>query len=127
MVDVEKFADELVKLSVVELIDLKKVLKEKYGLEINEAMATTKTEEKTVEVVEEKTSFTVKLIKVSEVTSEKLNAVKVVNRILDNIGLKAAMDLIKEPPVLLKEGISKTDAETIRAEFNALNAVVELS
>lgn len=124
MVDINKFADDLVSLNVTELQQLKKVLKDKYGLEETIAVAAAPVVAE-VAKVEEQTDFKVLLTKVSEVTTEKLSAVKIVNRILA-VGLKSAMDLCKEPPVVLKEKASKEEAESIKAEFAALNAIVEL-
>ena len=124
MADLEKLAQELTSLDVNQLVAFKKILKDKHGLEEPTAVVASVVEE-VKEKVAEKTEFKVLLTKVSEVTAEKLNAVKVVNKIL-NVGLKAAMDLIKEPPVILKEVASKEEAETIRAEFAALNAEIEL-
>lgn len=112
MVDIDKFAEN-------------KVLKDKYGLEEPVAViATAPIVEEAVKVVE-KTEFKVVLVKASEETKEKLNAVKVVNRLL-GVGLKEAMELTKNPPVILNEKASKEEAEAIRSEFAALNAVVEL-
>ena len=127
LVEIERFAAELVSLDVTDLTALAKVLKEKYGLEATQAVMAVKDVEPEAEQIEEKTSFTVKLIKVSEVTSEKLNTVKEVNKILV-VGLQAAMVLIKEHlPLILKENISKVEAEEIKSIFNTLNAEIELS
>lgn len=127
LVEIERFAAELVSLDVTDLTALAKVLKEKYGLEATQAVMAVKDVEPEAEQIEEKTSFTVKLIKVSEVTSEKLNTVKEVNKILV-VGLQAAMTLIKEQlPLILKENISKVEAEEIKSIFNTLNAEIELS
>ena len=127
LVEIERFAAELVSLDVTDLTALAKVLKEKYGLEATQAVMAVKDVEPEAEQIEEKTSFTVKLIKVSEVTSEKLNTVKEVNKILV-VGLQAAMALIKEQlPLILKENISKVEAEEIKSIFNTLNAEIELS
>ena len=127
LVEIERFAAELVSLDVTDLTALAKVLKEKYGLEATQAVMAVKDVEPEAEQIEEKTSFTVKLIKVSEVTSEKLNTVKEVNKILV-VGLQAAMVLIKEQlPLILKENISKVEAEEIKSIFNTLNAEIELS
>ena len=127
LVEIERFAAELVSLDVTDLTALAKVLKEKYGLEATQAVMAVKDVEPEAEQIEEKTSFTVKLIKVSEVTSEKLNTVKEVNKILV-VGLQAAMVLIKEQlPLILKENISKVEAEEIKSIFNILNAEIELS
>jgi|WetSurMetagenome_2_1015567.scaffolds.fasta_scaffold255255_3 large subunit ribosomal protein L7/L12 len=123
MTNVEQFADQLVTLDVKQLIELKKVLKDKYGLEETVAVTTTIIEEKPI--VEEKTHFNVRIIKVSEITAEKLNSVKVINKILE-CGLKTANDMIKVLPVILKENVPKMEAESIKSELGVLNAIVEL-
>lgn len=124
--DVEKLADDLAGLTTAELSNLIKILKDKYHLEAS-THAPIK-EEKEEEVKEEvkKTSFNVVLVKTSDVTTERLGAVKIVNRIM-NVGLKAANDLTKELPVTIMENIPTEEAESIKAEFAAFNAVITLN
>lgn len=125
MKDITKLVDELANLTMVELLEFKKILKEKYGIEESAPIiATTAVVEEPVKP-EEKTSFNVKLMSVSEVSAEKLNAVKIVNSIT-NLGLKEAMAFTKNLPGILKENVSKTEGEEIISQLAALNAVVEL-
>lgn len=123
MTPIEILADSLVKLNVTELQELKKVLKDKYGLEEAIPIIATPTIQATK--VEEKTIFDVLLKSVSTVTTEKLTAVKIVNK-LTQVGLKIAMEMTKSLPVKLKEKVSKEEAEAIKAEFAILNCEVEL-
>lgn len=121
---VEEFADHLVTLSVTDLIELKKVLKEKYNLEMEAPAAVAIVEEKPEPIVE-KTEFKIVLTGVSPISSEKLNSVKIINKLL-NIGLQPSMALTKELPSVIMEKASKLEAETFKTEMGALNATVEL-
>lgn len=124
-IDIEKFADDLVSLDVKQLQTLKKVLKDKYGLEETIPVAApAAVKEEPVKIVE-KSHVNINLTKVSEVVSEKLNAVKVINRLI-NVGLKPAMDLTKQLPSLISENVVRADAEQFKTEMAALNCEVEL-
>jgi ribosomal protein L7/L12 len=122
MTKVETLVDELVALSVVELLEFKKILKDKYNLEESIAVVAAPIIEP--EKVEEKTSFDVILTKIGE-GGDKLSAVKIINN-ATKIGLKPAMDLTKNLPATLLKGVSKIEAETIKNELSALNATIEI-
>jgi len=124
--NVEKVAEDLTSLTIKELIELKKVLKDKYGIEYEPVTVVNSVVEKEPEKkVEEKTEFDIKLTRVSEVTKERLDAVKLVNQ-LTNVGLKEAMNLVKSLPSILKEKVPKLQAEEFKSKLVALNAEVEL-
>jgi len=125
MRDMTKFADDLVTLTVAELLELKKVLKDKYDLSINETVVVAQPTAETKPVIEEKNSFDVILIKVSEITSEKLAAVKIVKRITE-LGLQDSNAATKTLPFTLKKDVPKEDAEAIKGEFATVNAIIEL-
>ena len=125
MRDMTKFADDLVTLTVAELLELKKVLKDKYDLSINETVVVAQPTAETKLVVEEKNSFDVILTKVSEVTPEKLAAVKIVKRITE-LGLQDSNAATKTLPFTLKKDVPKEDAEAIKGEFATVNAIIEL-
>ena len=122
MEKIEKLVGELVSLTVTELIEFKKILKDKYGLEESVAVVTAVVVEP--EKVDEKTEFDVILNKVAD-GSDKLNTVKVINKAL-NVGLKPAMNLIKNLPVTLLKKVSKSEAESLKNELVLLNAEVEI-
>jgi ribosomal protein L7/L12 len=124
-IDIEKFADDLTSLDVKQLQELKKVLKEKYGLEETVAVSVVAPIVEKVEKVVEKSHVDITLVKVSEVSAEKLNAVKAINK-LTNAGLKGSMDLTKILPSTLAKGIVRADAETFKAELAILNCEIEL-
>ena len=121
---IKEHAAELVKLSVTELIELKKVLKEEYGLEINESISVAKEEVKE-EVTEVKTSFNVTLTKIPD-GAQKLSAVKLINN-FTSVGLKPSMDMTKSLPCVIKENVPVTEAEAFKSEMAALEAIIELS
>ena len=72
--------------------------------------------------VEEKTEFNVSLV---EVGADKLKVIKVVREVT-SLGLKEAKDLVEAAPKVLKEGVSKDEAETIRKKFAEVGAKVEV-
>lgn len=74
------------------------------------------------EVKEEQTEFTVIL---KEVGDKKINVIKVVREIT-NLGLKEAKDLVESAPKPIKEGVSKDEAEKIKAKFVEQGATVEV-
>lgn len=126
MNNIEKLADALASLTPAELSELIKVLKDKYHL-VAVTFAPPKVEAAEVIAVEEKkTAFRIDLVKTSDVTTERLGAVKIVNRIM-NIGLKAANDLTKTLPVTIIDNIPTIEAEALKAEFAVFNAEIKLN
>jgi large subunit ribosomal protein L7/L12 len=112
MADLKKFAEELVNLTVKEVNELAKILKEEYGIEpaaaavaIAAGPAATAEEE-----VEEKTQFDVIL---KAAGPNKLAVVKLVKE-LTSLGLKEAKELVDSAPKPVKEGVSKDDADGLK-------------
>jgi large subunit ribosomal protein L7/L12 len=121
----EKLADELVKLTVTELLDLKKVLKEKYGLEETQTIVAAPVEA-IVEKVEEKSEFNLTLKKVSELMPEKMNTIRAIKELLGS-DLKSAKELVDHAPSIILEKVSKSDAEAAKTKLEEFHAVVELA
>jgi large subunit ribosomal protein L7/L12 len=126
MADLKAFAEQLVNLTVKEVNELAKILKEEYGIEPAAAAvavaapgAAAAAQE---EAVEEKTSFDVIL---KEAGQQKLKVVKLVKE-LTSLGLKEAKDLVDAAPKPLKEGITKDEAEALKKELEEAGAVVEI-
>jgi large subunit ribosomal protein L7/L12 len=71
---------------------------------------------------EEKTEFNVSLV---EVGADKIKVIKVVREVT-SLGLKEAKDLVEAAPKVLKEGVSKDEAETIRKKFAEVGAKVDV-
>ena len=123
MADLKTFAEQLVGLTVKEVNELAKILKEEYGIEpAAAAVAVAGPAAGPAAVAEEKTSFNVIL---KAAGPNKLNVVKVVKD-LTGLGLKEAKDLVDGAPKPIKEGVSKADAEALVAKLKETGAEVEV-
>ncbi len=111
-------------MTVLELSDLVKALEEKFGVSaaaLAPAAAAGTGAAETAQV-EEQTEFSVILISPGE---KKIQAIKEV-RSITSLGLKEAKSLVDEAPKPVKEGLSKEDAEAIKAKLEAVGAVAEI-
>ena len=124
MADLKVFAEQLVSLTVKEVNELAKILKEEYGIEPAAAAVAVAgpTTGGAAPVAEEKTAFTVIL---KAPGANKLNVVKVVKD-LTGLGLKEAKDLVDGAPKTVKEGINKDEAAAIKKKFEEAGAKVEI-
>jgi large subunit ribosomal protein L7/L12 len=125
MAELKEFAEQLVSLSVKEVNELAKILKEEYGIEpaaAAVAVAAGGGAGGGGAAAEEKTSFDVIL---KAAGPNKLQVVKVVKE-LTGLGLKEAKDLVDGAPKPVKEGTSKEDAESIKAKLEEAAAEVEV-
>jgi large subunit ribosomal protein L7/L12 len=125
MADIKAIAEELVKLTVKEVQELKTVLKDEYGIEpaaAAVAVAAGPAAAGAAEAAEEKTSFDVVL---KEVGANKLQVVKAVKEAC-GLGLKEAKDLVDGAPATIKEGMAKAEAENLKKAIEEAGAVVEL-
>lgn len=127
MADLKAFAEQLVSLSVKEVNDLAKILKDEYGIEPAAAAPVIAAggggaAAVAVEAAVEKTSFDVVL---KSAGAQKLTVVKLVKEIT-NLGLKEAKDLVDGAPKPVKEGVSKEEAESIKAKLTEAGAEVEV-
>jgi len=125
MADLKSFAEQLVNLSVKEVNELAKILKEEYGIEpaaAAVAVAAGPSGGSAAPAAEEKTSFNV-ILKAGG--ANKLNVVKIVKD-LTGLGLKEAKDLVDGAPKPIKEGVSKADADALVAKLKEAGADVEI-
>ena len=124
MADLKAFAEQLVNLTVKEVNELAKILKEEYGIEPAAAAVAVAapTAGAGAAPAEEKTSFNVIL---KSGGANKLNVVKIVKDIT-GLGLKEAKDLVDGAPKPIKEGVSKADAEGVVAKLKEAGADVEI-
>jgi len=124
----EEFFNHLDHLTVLELADYVKEFETRYGISAAGAaipLAVTGAAAPQAEVKkpeEEKTEFVVVLKSVGD---KKINVIKTVREVT-NLGLKEAKDLVDSVPKPLKEGVSKEEAEAIKAKFEEVGAAVEL-
>jgi len=123
MADLKKFAEELVNLTVKEVNELAKILKDEYGIEpAAAAVAVAAPAAEAAPVAAEKSSFDVIL---KSAGGQKLQIVKLVKDIT-GLGLKEAKALVDTAPGAVKEGISKEEAESIKKQLEESGAEVEL-
>ena len=123
MADIKKFAEELVNLTVKDVQELAKVLKEEYGIEpAAAAVAVAAAGGPAAAAAEEKTEFDVIL---KSAGGQKLQVVKAVKE-FTGLGLKEAKDLVDGAPKAVKEKVSKADAETLKAKLEEVGAEVEI-
>lgn len=123
MADLKSFADQLVNLTVKEVNELAKILKDEYGIEPAAAAAAVAAPSgASAAAPAEQTSFSVILKNAGQA---KLNVVKVVKD-LTGLGLKEAKDLVDGAPKAIKEGVDKATAEDLKARLTEAGAEVEI-
>jgi large subunit ribosomal protein L7/L12 len=122
MADIKSLADTLVSLTVKEVQELAKVLKDEHGIEPAAVAAAAGGGGGAAEAPAAKTSFDVMLL---EAGGAKLGVVKVVKD-LTGLGLKEAKDLVDGAPKAVKEGIGKEEAEAIKKALEDAGAKAEI-
>ena len=125
MADLEKLADELSSLTVMEAADLSKLLEEKWGVSAAAPVAAAAAPGAGGDAggaAEEKDEFDVVLASFGE---KKINVIKEV-RAITALGLKEAKDLVESAPKTVKEGVKKEEAEEIKKKLEDAGATVEI-
>ena len=124
MADLEKIAEDLSSLTVLEAADLAKILEEKWGVSAAApvAVAAVAGGGDAPASAEAKTEFSVSLTSVGD---KKINVIKEV-RSATGLGLKEAKDLVEAAPSIVKEGIPEAEANEIKAKLEDAGASVEL-
>ena len=125
MADLDKLVTELSALTVIEAADLSKRLEEKWGVSAAAPVAAAPPAAgggAAAEAAVEKTEFNVILAAAGE---KKINVIKEV-RAITGLGLKEAKDLVEAAPKPVKEGVSKEEAEKIKAALEKAGAKVEV-
>ncbi len=125
MADLKAFAEQLVSLTVKEVNELAKILKDEYGIEpaaAAVAVAAGPAAGAAAPAAEEKTAFDVVL---TNAGPNKLQIVKIVKD-LTGLGLKEAKDLVDGAPKAIKEGAAKAEADDIAAKLKEAGAEVEI-
>ncbi len=124
MADLEKIAEELSALTVLEAAELAKLLEDKWGVSAAAPVAVAAAPGAAADggAAEEKTEFDVILAGAGD---KKINVIKEV-RAITGLGLKDAKDLVESAPKPVKEGVSKDEANEIKEKLEAAGATVEL-
>jgi len=123
MADLDKIAEDLSSLTVMEAADLAKLLEEKWGVSAAAPVAAAAAGGAAAgEAAEEQTEFDVILTAAGE---KKINVIKEV-RAITSLGLKEAKDLVEGAPKAVKEGVAKDEAEALKAQLEGAGASVEI-
>ena len=123
MASKEDILDSIAKMSVMDLVDLVKLMEDKFGVTAAAPVAMAAAGGgAAAAVVEEKTEFTVVLASFGE---KKVEVIKVV-RELTGLGLKEAKDLVEAAPSTVKDGVNKADSEAMKKKLEAAGAKVEV-
>ena len=123
MADLKAFAEQLVNLTVKEVNELAGILKDEYGIEpAAAAVVAAGPAAGGDDAPEEQTAFDVVLIAPGQ---SKLAVVKLVKE-LTSLGLKEAKELVDSHPKAIKEGVSKDEAEALKAQLEEAGAEVEV-
>jgi len=127
MADIQAIANDLSGLTVMQVAELVKVLEDKWGVSAAAAApvmmaAAGAPAAGAAAAAEEKTEFAVHLTNAGD---KKINVIKVVREVT-SLGLKEAKDLVDGAPKLVKEGVSKDEAATIKKKFEEVGATVEI-
>ena len=125
--DTSKFVEQLGKMSVLELVELKKSLEEEWGVTAAAPMAvaapgTAPAAGDGAAAAEEQTEFDVVLTGAGD---KKIQVIKVV-RAVTGLGLKEAKDLVEAAPKAVKEGVPQEEADSIKSQLEEVGATVEV-
>jgi large subunit ribosomal protein L7/L12 len=121
--DLKTLAEKIVGLTLLEAAELKKILKDDYGIEPAAGGAVMMAGPAAAAApVEEQTEFNVILV---DVGAQKINVIKEV-RAITSLGLKEAKDLVEAAPKAIKEGVSKAEAEEIKKKVEAAGAKIDI-
>ncbi len=125
MADLQKIAEDLSQLRVIEAAELSKILEEKWGVSAAAPVAVAAmpgAADGGADAVEEQTEFDVVLASFGE---KKINVIKEVRQIT-GLGLKEAKDLVEAAPKPVKEAVAKDEAEELKKKLEGAGATVEL-
>ena len=123
MADIQAIANDLSGLTVMQVAELVKMLEEKWGVSAAAAAPVMVAGGGAAAApAEEKTEFAVHLTAAGD---KKINVIKVVREVT-SLGLKEAKDLVDGAPKVVKEGVTKEEAATIKKKFEEVGATVEI-
>jgi len=118
----EDMLETISSMTVMEIVDLIAAMEEKFGVSAAAPVAMAAAAGPAAAAVEEQTEFNVVMAKFGE---NKVNVIKVV-RAITGLGLKEAKDLVEGAPSVVKEGVSKDEAATIKKQLEEAGATVEV-
>ena len=118
----EDILESISKMTVMEVVDLISDMEDKFGVTAAAAVAAAPAAAGGGEAAEEKTEFDVAL---ADMGSNKVSVIKAV-RAITGLGLKEAKDKVESAPCVLKEGVSKEEADDFKKQLEEAGATVEL-
>jgi large subunit ribosomal protein L7/L12 len=125
--DTAKLVDQLGKMTVLELVELKNALEEAWGVTAAAPVAMPAMPGAPAagaeEAAEEKTAFDVMLTAIGD---KKIQVIRVVREVVPGLGLKEAKDLVESAPAAIKESVTKDEAEQIKAKLEETGATIEI-
>jgi len=129
MADLEKLADELSQLTVLEAAELTKILEDKWGVSAAAPAAVAVAApsaggDGAAEAEEEKTEFDVNL---KDIGAKKIQVIKAVRALRSDLGLKEAKELVDSAPAKILEAVSKEAADDAKNKLEAEGATVEIA
>jgi large subunit ribosomal protein L7/L12 len=122
MADIQQIVEKLSSLTILEAAELVKQLETTWGVSAAAPVAVSAAAPVAAAPVEEKTEFTITLLAAGE---KKIEVIKEV-RAITGLGLKEAKDLVDGAPKVVKEGVSKADAEDFKKKLESAGAKVEV-
>ena len=120
---VQEIIEAIEKMSLMEVNELVEALKEKFGVTGAIAVAGGAAAGAAAAPAEEQTEFDAVLV---DAGSEKIKVIKAVREVVAGLGLKEAKEFVESVPKALKEGVSKEEAEKVKAQFAEVGAKVEI-
>ena len=125
--DTAKLVDQLGKMTVLELVELKNALEEAWGVTAAAPIAMAAMPGAGAagaeEAAEEQTAFDVMLTVIGD---KKIQVIRVVREVVSGLGLKEAKDLVESAPAAIKEGVTKDEADQIKAKLEETGATIEI-
>jgi len=118
----EDILNAIAEMPVMELVELIEAAEEKFGVDASAAVAVAAGPAAAAEAVEEKTEFDVVM---TSFGGNKVSVIKAV-RSATGLGLKEAKEVVESAPKAIKEGVSKEEAEALKAELEEAGAEVEI-
>ena len=119
----QEIIEAIEKMSLMEVNELVEALKEKFGVTGAIAVAGGAAAGAAAAPAEEQTEFDAILV---DAGSEKIKVIKAVREVVAGLGLKEAKDFVESLPKTIKEGVSKEEAEKVKAQFAEVGAKVEI-
>ncbi len=118
----EEILQAVSEMSVMDVVDLVKMMEEKFGVSAQAAVAVAAPAGAAAPAAEEKTEFNVMMTKTGD---NKINVIKVI-RTITGLGLKEAKDLVEAAPCAVKEGVNKQTAADLKKQLEEAGATVEI-